>query len=178
MQGIADQRFTPLLERGMAVSAKEVGGSAAHVATAPASSARKTLRAVNRVLDSVGGLGWSVIGFAAGAIFWHFVGFWGFVSEVVFAGGPPVERAAVIRGVTSAAPAKRVQVVAAAIGAAVGTPCTAVSRDRQTGLTSARPCDRDNPPLPEDSYQGRQDRIDTSGSEGWLPLKTVGAPGH
>lgn len=29
---------------------------------------------------------WGVLGFIVGAVFWHFIGFWGFVSEVVFVG--------------------------------------------------------------------------------------------
>ena len=42
------------------------------------------------MLDGLGGLGWSVIGFVGGAVFWHFIGFWGFVSEVVLAGNSPM----------------------------------------------------------------------------------------
>lgn len=175
MQGFADQRLAPVFERGVTASPKEDGRSATHVAPAVparAQSVGKTLRAVSQMLDGIGGLGWSVTGFLAGAVFWHFVGFWGFVSEVVLAGGPPVERAAV-HSVPTTVRTKRVQVAATA----ADTPCTLVSRDRQTGLTSARPCGRDHLPLPQDSYQGRQDRIDTTGRDGWVPLKTVGTHG-
>lgn len=175
MRGLADQRLSPLLERGVALSSTEGrSGAARGMAPKPASgpATRKRFRAVSRTLDGVGGLGWSVVGFVAGAIFWHFVGFWGFVSEVVLADDPPIERAAAIFRVLPAAPAKRVQVAAVA-----GAPCTLVSRDRQTGRTSARPCDRDHPTLPQDPYQGRQDRIDTTGRDGRLPLKTVGTLG-
>lgn len=31
-------------------------------------------------------VGWGVMGFLIGAVFWHFIGFWGFVSEIVFVG--------------------------------------------------------------------------------------------
>jgi len=104
------------------------------------------------MLDGIGGLGWSVIGFVVGAVFWHFIGFWGFVSEVVLAGRPP-EPAAQSRMHTPAVAEKRpVQVADAA-------PCTVLALDRQTGVTSARACVESGSALRADAFQGREDRI-------------------
>jgi hypothetical protein len=132
----------------------EAGGSA--------SRARSRLGAVRDRLDGVGGLGWSVIGFIGGAVFWHFIGFWGFVSDVVLARGapPPAARAAV----HVSAPAKGAQSAKVADTASPLPACTLLSLDRRTGLTSARPCDSDHPPLALDSFQGRQDRIGSVGA--------------
>lgn len=107
------------------------------------------------MLDGLGGLGWSVIGFVGGAVFWHFVGFWGFVSDVVLSEGPPAASRAALYHAPAHAPRMRPVQVADASQA----PCTLLALDRRTGVTSARPCDNDHPPLPADAFQGREDRI-------------------
>jgi hypothetical protein len=58
----------------------------ARVATAPRSPRTAKLE--------FGTIGAALIGFVIGAVVWHFVGFWGFVREVVVK-GPPVTHAAV-----------------------------------------------------------------------------------
>lgn len=128
-------------------------------APGPVGGRRRRLYAVKETLDGIGGLGWSVVGFVGGAVFWHFIGFWGFVSEVVLAGGPPpVAAQSAIHAVPPETWPHGVQVAAASMPA-----CTLLSLDRRTGITSARPCDRDHAPLPADSLQGRQDRLVPSG---------------
>jgi hypothetical protein len=42
-------------------------------------------------------LAWGGLGFLVGAVFWHFVGFWSFISEVVFKGRHDAEPTAVVR---------------------------------------------------------------------------------
>lgn len=120
------------------------------------------LNGAKAMLDGIGGLGWSVIGFVIGAVFWHFVGFWGFVSEVVLAGGPPAPAmaAAIYAPVVPEMRSRWVQVADA-------TPCTLLTLDRQTGVTSAAPCGEDAQALRADTFQGREDRLVTPMVSGW-----------
>lgn len=166
MQGIANtHRLAPPFDRG---------GSLAHENTrkangqASSSELRRQARVAAGALDGIGGLGWSVLGFVAGAIFWHFVGFWGFVSSVVFADN---QTTAPDMTLVQRAPAIVASQVVSTDAIDV-SHCTAVSRDRNTGITSARPCNGNHPDLPADSYQGRQDRIDVNASDGWEPLSS------
>lgn len=110
----------------------------------------RRLHAVKVALDGVGGLGWSVAGFVAGAIFWHFVGFWGFMSGIV-AGDPTVQ----VPAVASVQRSQWVQVAEAD----APTMCTQLALDRATGLTSAAPCEQGDVPLSTDPEPGRQDRL-------------------
>lgn len=128
---------------------------------------RRQVSSVRRVLDGIGGLGWSVIGFVGGAVFWHFIGFWGFVSEVVLAGNAPmVAGQAVLHAAVREAPSHRMVIA----DASALPPCTVLSLDRRTGVTSSRPCDSGHSPLPADSFQGRQDRITEAGGDRQMPL--------
>ncbi len=137
----------------------------------------RRIDALKNVLDSVSGLGWSVIGFVIGAVFWHFVGFWGFVSEVVLAGGPIAaleQRAAEPAGRKSdiGALPQWVQVADASAPA-----CTLLALDRLTGQTSARPCDADHAALPADSSLGREDRLlMQAGEHNTAPASEIAAP--
>jgi len=129
----------------------------------PAVARRRRLGAARRMLDGVGGLGWSVIGFVGGAVFWHFIGFWGFVSEVVLSGNAPmIAGRDTLHAAVREAPSYRMLVA----DASTLPPCTVLSLDRRTGVTSSRPCDGSHAaPLPADSFQGRQDRITRAGGD-------------
>lgn len=87
---------------------------------------------------------WGVAGFLAGAIFWHLVGFWSFVADVVYR--PPA--AAAGSGVVQAQPAVVVQ------GA-----CTSLVLERVSGTTRQAGC----PNLPltfaADPKPGREDKL-------------------
>jgi hypothetical protein len=158
MPGIARERgILPLL----AHDAQDAGdgGSAGALATPSLRTSvlgHRRLAEAARALDGIGGLGWSVIGFVVGAVFWHFIGFWGFMAEVVLAGGPPtsIERAAWsaprtgIAGAQSATPTSEAHV-----------SCTTLALDRRSGTTSARPCSHLRTPLRADDFQGREDRV-------------------
>jgi hypothetical protein len=160
MPGITNEhKMAPLFDQGLPQEAGVVSGFAPADILSPRTvenSARSRAVAIRSALDGVGGLGWSVIGFLVGAVFWHFVGFWGFVANVVLAGGPAAPA-------SSAHPlhvGERMNWVRMAdVSAIAPAACTALFLDRQTGLTSARACDGDHPPLPADSFQGREDRI-------------------
>jgi hypothetical protein len=94
------------------------------------------------------GLGYGgalLAGFIVGAVFWHFVGFWNFVSKVVLEPGPlsEVTRAmplGAVAGIDRSAPA-----------------CVTLELDRVTGLTSLAECAADAAPLPHGVESGRED---------------------
>ncbi len=67
-----------------------------------------------------------VLGFLVGALFWHLIGFWGFVHDVVLK-GPVVTRAA----------------------QQSGPACTELVYDRETRITRAVPCPQTAPLLAE-----------------------------
>jgi hypothetical protein len=165
MQGYANDRgFGPLLDDG-AAAPSEGAGVAARGAPQLERAGRWKLRAAREMLDGIGGLGWSVLGFVGGAVFWHFVGFWGFVSDVVLADGPPmIAGQAVIYAPPPEVRARWLQVADAS-----APSCTLLSLDRRTGVTSARPCDGEHAPLPADSFQGREDRVITRETDDRTP---------
>jgi hypothetical protein len=150
-------------ERGlMALLRAEAGrprGASAPLRRAPDWAAspfsRMGLDRAARALDGIGGLGWSVIGFVVGAVFWHFIGFWSFMAEVVLAGGPPgsAQRAGWPEPQFVVTDARTPQT------ASGGSSCTMLALDRRSGATRARPCEAAFPVLPEDPFQGREDRI-------------------
>ncbi|HEX4894666.1 MAG TPA: hypothetical protein VFV47_15425 [Hyphomicrobiaceae bacterium] len=63
----------------------------------------------------------AVIGFLLGAVFWHFIGFWGFVREIVYK-GPVGAQSAVEQ---------------------TGASCTSLVLDRASGSVRAAPCPLD-----------------------------------
>ena len=151
---IADERgLAPFIERDAAAGLQASGFGE----IAPDAGRRGTLHRARYFLDGVGGLGWSVIGFVIGAVFWHFIGFWAFVSDVVLAGGPI---GAVERSVVYAVPQLQSRPRWVEMADASSSSCTTLLLDRDTGLTSARPCDGDAAMLlARDTFQGREDRI-------------------
>jgi len=160
MQEFANERsLAPYFDGAIeAIAVQPSGASDFPVAPAGDDNSRP-FDALKRMLDSVGGLGWSVIGFILGATFWHFIGFWAFVSDVVLAGGavPTTHQATMHQAVNVPAPGVRQQWLEVA-DAAVPS-CTTLHLDRRTGLTTERACEADHAPLPQDSFEGREDRI-------------------
>lgn len=147
-------------------SASEQSVRAAHAHGASVSphhtivhTGRRSLGSAGVVFDGVGGLGWSVIGFVAGAVFWHFVGFWGFVSDVMLAKEPFTFLPAGAQATHAPSPEVRSRWLQVADADTARSPCTMLSLDRRTGVTSAWPCAGDHAPLPMDSFQGREDRV-------------------
>ena len=82
-----------------------------------------------------GNLLWALIGFLVGAAFWHFVGFWGFVSDVVLKGRPGDFRPILQSGLD----------------------CTELVLDRASRTTSARACGADAKVLREAGAGSRTD---------------------
>ncbi len=87
-------------------------------------------------------LAWGFGGFLIGAIFWHFIGFWGFLSVVVLK-GPEAAAVTVVSRPAIAAPA-------------VVPNCTLLVLNRSTGQTTAVPCPDFMPAFDEASNR-RQD---------------------
>ena len=106
---------------------------------------------------------WLSMGFVAGMISWHAVGFWGFVSQAVLNGGDhSVEIAS-----TPAPPAARVSPTAtspivtgslAPFAAPTGA-CMALAMNRSNGATSATKCSGDAEPFRDAGRGRRTDRL-------------------
>lgn len=158
MQGLANgSGLRPLFDTDRAFEQSVRNGPGAAKASQPVRVRVRPFRSAGVVLDGVGGLGWSVIGFVAGAVFWHFVGFWGFLSEVMLAKEPFTFLPAGTQAIYAPPPEVRTRWVQ--VADASPAPCTSLLLDRRTGLTSAAPCQDDHAPLPADAFQGREDRL-------------------
>ena len=79
---------------------------------------------------------WGVSGFIVGAIFWHFIGFWGFVSEVVFSNRPRLEDRVVQQA---------------------GPHCIELVLDRTTGTVQGTECALEAPQLDESAISVKGD---------------------
>ncbi len=137
----------------------------------PASAPRRSLRS---------GLGYALLGFFLGAIFWHFVGFWDFVGQLMFKGattgteivqGPPVIK---LR--------ERVSGASAITLVAASDTCTMLQLDRATGETLAVPCAGEPLPLRSIKAARREDlrvtatqRLIETTARGW-GVVTVESP--
>ncbi len=92
--------------------------------------------------------GWGLAGFLIGAMFWHFIGFWSFVSDIVYKG--PAEDGRAI--------------------AQTGQDCTELALDRATGKIYALPCPNHASQLAEVARGTRED------SERLSRLKKLASP--
>ena len=84
------------------------------------------------------GIVWGALGFCAGAIFWHAVGFWGFVSDAVLAGASDTELVRVADARAQLQPGE-----SPTIHLIDPRKCTALELDRGTNRTAVRPCPSD-----------------------------------
>lgn len=117
---------------------------------------RRSKGSLVEMMDGIGGLGWSVAGFVVGAVFWHFIGFWGFVADVVLAGGT----AASVDHHAGRAQPQLVRMADAQESASpIAAACTSLVLDRRTGTTSAIACGETGAALPMDATDGREDRL-------------------
>lgn len=92
----------------------------------------------SRLRQTLDSLGWALCGFLIGAVFWHFVGFWSFVTTIVLKGPETIQEGAPV--VTH-----RV------------ANCTMLVLDRRHGGTTSEPCS-DIPLRLEARSTGRGDR--------------------
>jgi hypothetical protein len=82
--------------------------------------------------------GWCVLGFLAGAVFWHAVGFWDFLGDMTSM--RPAQKVVIGRLAPDRDPEASYEKQAHAAGAAMPQNCTTLLRDAATGLTLAQPC--------------------------------------
>jgi hypothetical protein len=98
-----------------------------------------------------------MFGFLLGVVFWHFVGFWSFVSSVVLSGPPhspalqtakpSVHEAPEARG--AAEPDEGIRITQ--------EQCTTLALDREAGYTRLTACPERIGDLPRNPFSGRQD---------------------
>lgn len=121
----------------------------------------------------------SLLGFILGAIFWHFVGFWDFVGQVMFGARtsgtqisqpPPIK----LRDRVSGSSALTVTIEPEA--------CTTLQLDRATGSTLSVACEPQSLPLRSLRIAKREDlwvtgaqRIQEATTRGWSSVKVEAA---
>ncbi len=103
----------------------------------PVARAGLATAAIYRALKSVSSaVLWGAGGFVTGAIFWHFIGFWGFVSDVVFSRRAQLEHRLIAQS---------------------GPQCIEVALARATGAIRAVPCAFEAPELDESANSVKGD---------------------
>ncbi len=75
------------------------------------------------------------LGFAAGAIFWHLVGFWQFIGEVVLDRPDELRAELAAMGTASRVPAPQI-----VTGSIAGGNCVRLTLDRGAGAIVTEPC--------------------------------------
>lgn len=99
----------------------------------------------------------AALGFVAGALFWHFVGFWAFVSEIIFKGPAPAQRVQGAQITTgSISPAERLARLTERSG--IDPHCTALQLDRRSGATRISLCTPPRLSLPYVEVSRKTDR--------------------
>ncbi len=104
------------------------------------------------------GLLWGLLGFFIGAIFWHFIGFWAFISEIVFVG-------------RNAGDARFVE--------QAGQLCVQLVLERPAGVVRPEACPLEAEPLNEGALSVRSDFAGDRGAkslDGRDPLRLSAGP--
>ncbi len=123
-------------------------------------------------------LQWATAGFAAGALFWHFVGFWSFMSQIVFS-SPQSQRQAVApqtglsAGTASGIETGSITPLERRIAPKAEPGCSSIVRNPATGAVIQIQCRKLGKPLPTRETPARQDRLPAPAQairqEGWQP---------
>ena len=118
-------------------------------------------------------IGYGLLGFILGAVFWHFVGFWDFVGQLMFRGGTEI-----VQGPPPIKLKDRVSGVSAIAVVATAEACTTLQLDRTTGETAAVPCEGEPLPLRSIKAARREDlrvtatqRLIESTARGWAAVR-------
>ena len=96
---------------------------------------------------------WAAFGFFAGAIFWHAVGFWTFVSEFVLNGNGGAAFAREVASPLDASAHPELPIIYLIDPAS----CTALELDRKANRTAVRPCPREGLALRLETGGDRED---------------------
>jgi hypothetical protein len=118
----------------------------------------------------------AIVGFAAGTVFWHFVGFWDFVGRAVFKDPQAQVWTSEIPAVASDAklPGKmETRLTNAGQAPPPQTGCVALVRDRHSNLTTPEACPADAAPLQVGNFIRRGDLARVAEAP---PPATVEAP--
>jgi hypothetical protein len=126
---------------------------------------------------------YGLLGFVLGALFWHFVGFWDFVGQIMFKGS---QQSAEIAAPPPAIKLKD-RVTAAAPLAVTLEPetCTTLALDRDNGTTTLAACDVQTLPLrslkaarKEDRWVTSEQRVQQATARGWSSRKVEAPTGR
>ena len=128
---------------------------------AATSLASKAVASFGRLRVSGQQIRWGAFGFVAGAVFWHFVGFWSFMAHIMFS-TPETARTAQTPAATSVGPGAMIETGSLQRLERLTAPkiepgCSALSRYPQTGLTSQSECRKLARALRHNPSSGRQD---------------------
>lgn len=116
-------------------------GHARHDVRRPAAQNRARTGAAKPRTTKPLGLLWSgLAGFVAGAVCWHFVGFWGFMTEAVFYARPEGAAKGVQRAAGASVKNQSRQPGAVANAAAIAS-CSIAAMDRTGGDVQTRGCE-------------------------------------
>jgi hypothetical protein len=117
--------------------------SADMIGSEPVSAVVKAVSKSPKAKRSSYGL-WSAggLGFVAGALCWHFVGFWGFIKEAVFFSRTegPVQIGTRAAGAPAKAQNRQPGSAAAALAASAGS-CSFIIKGRDGSEALSKPCD-------------------------------------
>ena len=123
-------------------------------------------------------LRWATAGFGAGAIFWHFVGFWSFMSQIMFS-SPQSPRQAVapqaglVSGAASGIETGSINPIERRIAPKTEPGCISIVRNPETGSVTQIRCPKQGKPLLTRPTSTRQDRlpapVDATKVESWQP---------
>lgn len=114
---------------------------------------------IERLRELPGSARWAVVGFVAGAVFWHIVGFWHFVAVVILKGPDPADQMAANNPVMITTGSITRPAAASDLGAAgVSVPnCSALVLDRNSGATHLSHCPPRISPVRHVAGAGRGD---------------------
>ena len=124
-------------------------------------------------------LRWATAGFGAGAIFWHFVGFWSFMSQIMFS-SPQSPRQAVapqaglVSGAASGIETGSINPIERRIAPKTEPGCISIVRNPDTNSVTQIQCRKLSKPLITHQMSTRQDRlpaqVDAAKQESWQPI--------
>lgn len=121
-------------------------------------------------------IGYGLLGFLLGAVFWHFVGFWDFLGQLMFKGNAASTE--IVQGAPTIKLKERVSGVSAIAVVASPEACTMLRLDRNTGETAALPCEGESLPLRGIKPARREDlrvtasqRLIETTARGWGAVK-------
>lgn len=106
-----------------------------------------------------------VTGFVAGAVVWHFIGFWSFVASIVTR-GPEPPASTVVAAEPAKMPGAKFRAVGVSRERTDPARCSSVVLDRNTGSVITADCE----PSPAFALRasGRKDRVATASPRRWI----------